>query len=258
MASQPNPFRVAAAILTARRTARPDPSGAGSVDHDEFAEVLIELKQRGIAFLPDCIPKLQAYRDRLSAVDPDALSRDEALAYWLNLYNAGALTLAAQAVDHDAESVLRVPGAFNDSWATVGEERLTLNDIEHGKIRRFGDPRIHGALVCGTASCPTLRLEPYGGGVDIQLDEQMRAFLAMGGAVVDRDASTVRLSRVFLWYGRDFVVPHRMPTMLPARRRTVINAVASWLSPGDELWVRKTRPRVEFASYDWALACSIT
>ncbi len=257
MAAQPNPLRVALSILAARRTARPKPSGTGSVDHDELAHVLTELKQRGIAFLPDCIPTLQEYRDRLSSVDPDSLTRDEALAYWLNLYNAGALTLAAEAVDDDADSVLRVPGAFSDPWATVGDERLTLNDIEHGKIRRFGDPRIHGALVCGSASCPTLRLEPYDGGVDVQLDEQMRTFLAMGGAFVDRDTSTIRLSRVFLWYGRDFVVSHRMPTLLPARRRAVINSVASWLSPGDELWARKTRPKVEFADYDWALACSI-
>ena len=257
MASQPNPLRIGLAILKARRTAKPAPTGTGSLDHDDLADVLIELKQRGITFLPDCIPKLHGYRDRLSAVDPDALTRDEALAYWLNLYNAGALTLAAEAIDRDAESVLRVPGAFHDPWVTVGEEQLTLNDIEHGKIRRFGDPRIHGALVCGSASCPTLRLEPYGSDVDIQLDEQMRTFLTMGGAFVDRDASTIRLSRVFLWYGRDFVVPQRMPTLLPARRRTVINAVASWLSPGDELWVRKTVPKIEFAAYDWALACSI-
>lgn len=257
MAAQPNPLRVAASILLARRTARPDPAGSGSVDHEDLANVLVELKQQGIASLPDGRSSLLAYRDRLGAMDPNTLTKDEALAYWLNLYNAGALALAAEAVADDAGSVLRVPGAFKDPWVTVGGEQLTLNDIEHGKIRRFGDPRIHGALVCGSASCPTLRLEPYGGEVERQLDEQMRTFLAMGGASVDQEVRTLRLSRVFLWYGRDFVVPDRMPTLLPARRRTVAGAIARWLSPGDALWVEQAKPKVEYAAYDWALACSI-
>ena len=139
------------------------------------------------------------------------------------------------------------------------DDKLSLNDIENEILRKkFKDARLHAAINCASVSCPPLRGEAFvGSRLDAQLDEQMRTFLAMGGAFVDRDTSTIRLSRVFLWYGRDFVVSHRMPTLLPARRRAVINSVASWLSPGDELWARKTRPKVEFADYDWALACSI-
>ena len=219
--------------------------------------MLEDLGQRGISFLPECRPFLLEYRDRLATVDPDSLSSDEALAYWLNLYNAGALALAAEAMTDGEDSVLRVPGAFDDRWATVQGESLSLNDIEHGKIRRFGDPRIHAALVCGSVSCPTLRLEPYAGGVDGQLEDQMRSFLAMGGAAVLRDAGTLRLSRVFLWYGRDLVAPRRMPTLLPARKRSIATAIAPWLTPDDAAWVHMTKPTVEFAPYDWALACSI-
>ena len=86
----------------------------------------------------------------------------ERLAFWLNLYNAGALALAADTLSAGENTVLRIPGAFDAPWAMVGGESLSLNDIEHGKIRRFGDPRIHAALVCGSASCPTLRYEPFG------------------------------------------------------------------------------------------------
>jgi hypothetical protein len=257
MAAQPNPIQVGTAILKARRTTRPMPTGTAALAHDDLAEVLGEVEQHGTSTLPENREALLQYRDRLAAIDPRTLTRTEALAYWLNLYNAGALALAADAVAADAESVLRVPGAFSDVWANVNGERLTLNDIEHGKIRRFGDPRIHAALVCGSVSCPTLRLEPYGGDVDGQLDDQMRSFLASGGAAVDRDAGTLRLSRVFLWYGRDFVAPHRMPTLLPSRRRKIANAVAPWLPPRDADWVWTTRPKIEFADYDWGLACSI-
>lgn len=257
MEAQPNPVQVGSAILKARRTRRPMPQGTATFSHEDLADVLAALKQRGIAALPDHRDALLRYRDRLAVTDPRTLTRVEALAYWINLYNAGALALAADAVADGADSVLRVPGAFNQGWVTVNGETLTLNDIEHGKIRRFGDPRIHAALVCGSVSCPTLRYEPYGGDVEGQLDEQMRTFLASGGAAIDREAGTLRLSRVFLWYGRDLVAPHRMPTILPSRRRSVANALTPWLLPNDAAWVRSTVPKVEFAKYDWALACSI-
>ena len=150
------------------------------------------------------------------------------------------------------------PGGFSRTWAEVAGEELSLDDVEHGKIRRFGDPRIHGALVCGSVSCPTLRYEPYAGDrLDAQLDAQMRAFLAGGGARVDRDRGVLGLSRVFLWYGGDFTRPHRMPTWLPARRRHLTSVISRWLSPADATWVAQTTPTVEFAPYDWALACSI-
>jgi len=257
MEAQPNPIQVGGAILKARRTRRPMPTGVATLSHDDLARVLGELKQGGITTLPDQGDALARYRDRLGATDPRMLTRVEALAYWINLYNAGALSLAADAVDADADSVLRVAGAFNEGWVTVNGEMLTLNDIEHGKIRRFGDPRIHAALVCGSVSCPTLRYEPYGGDVEGQLDDQMRSFLASGGAAIDREAGTLRLSRVFLWFGRDFVAPHRMPTILPSRRRSMANALTPWLLPSDAAWVRTTVPKVEFADYDWGLACSI-
>ena len=194
----------------------------------------------------------------MERVDPDTLSRDGALAFWLNLYNAGALALAADALENGETTVLRIPGAFDTPWVTIAGEPLSLNDIEHGKIRRFGDPRIHAALVCGSASCPTLRYEPFGDDVGAQLDDQMRSFLAAGGAGVDRDTGTLQLSRIFLWYGGDFVRPRRMPTWLPARRRDLTRAVARWLPPDDADWALASHPTIEFADYDWGLACSIT
>ena len=108
----------------------------------------------------------------------------------------------------------------------VAGEKLSLIDIEHGKIRRFSDPRIHGALVCGSLSCPTLRPEPFvGSTLQEQLNDQMAQFLRLGGAVVDRDAGVLSLSRVFRWYGSDFVRPRIMPLLFPTRMHRVANKV---------------------------------
>ncbi len=257
MSTQPDPLRVAWSMVRAQRVRRPRPTGTGSVDYLDLADILRVLRIDGIAALPSLQPDLKDYRDRMQYVDPDALTPDGSLAFWLNLYNAGALSLAADASMRGEPTVLRLPGGFDTTWATIAGESLSLNDIEHGKVRRFGDPRIHAALVCGSVSCPTLRHEPYGDPVAAELDEQMRSFLRSGGAAADRETRTVTLSRVFLWYGGDFVRPSRMPAWLPARREDLARSVSRWLPDDDAEWVLATRPRVEYAPYDWGLACWI-
>jgi hypothetical protein len=175
------------------------------------------------------------------------------------VYNAGAIGSAASAYDVSADSVLRIPGAFSRPSITVAGEALSLDDIEHGKIRRFGDPRIHGALVCGSISCPTLRGSPFTGeDVESQLEDQMRSFITSGGGRIDRAANTVTLSRVLKWYGRDFVRPSKMPTIVPASSSAIRNAVSEWFDEEDRLFITENQPAVEFASYDWELGCSIT
>lgn len=253
----PNPLLAGWSMLRSTRVNRPRPVGGVSSPGDgEFAAVLSTLRDGGVPALAGRRATLSSYRATLESVDPDRLTRNESLAFWINLYNAGALDLAAEAFVAAEPSVLRVPGAFRKPWVNITGEELSLDDIEHGKIRRFGDPRIHSALVCGSASCPTLRYEPFrGADLDSQLENQMRSFLSAGGALYDAADGKLRLSRVFLWYGSDFVRPHRMPTWIPVRKRAVAQAVSRWLDLQDRK--ASATARVEFMSYDWGLACSI-
>lgn len=269
MSSQPgpNPLAVALSVLRARRTRAPRPaaeradrlgSSQPPIDHFLLQAVLDELGAGGVAALADQRSRLADYRSSLESLDPDTLERDAALAYWINLYNAGALDLAAETWNHQAASVLRVAGGFRRPWANVAGEELSLDEIEHGKIRRFRDPRIHGALVCGSASCPTLRFEPFDGpSVHEQLDDQMRRFLGAGGVARDPASDRLYLSRIFLWYGGDFTRPHRMPTLLPVRRKAVAAALSPWLPAELESWRTARDPVVSYQPYDWSLACTI-
>jgi hypothetical protein len=257
-AQSPNPARVAIAVLAAMRRRSPDPTGRGQVDHSPLNPVLAAVAADGVAALGAVRNELRRYRTGLERIDPDTLTRNEALAYWLNLYNAGALDLAAEALARADATVLRVPGAFRRPWAAVAGEDLSLNDIEHGKLRRMRDGRIHAALVCGSASCPTLRHEAYeGSDIDRQLEDQMRSFLRAGGAVTDRTGGALLLSRVFLWYGADVVKPHRMPTWLPVSRRRLFDSLRRWLDPEVVAWVEATHARIAFQAYDWSLACAV-
>ncbi len=254
----PNPVLVGWSMVRSLiRVEPPRPAGTGSCDHSLLGNALSRLATEGTHRLPDVEPMLVGYLEDMRTVDPDGLTPDEAKAFWINLYNAGALRLAASAQSAGEDSVLRVPGAFRSSFIVIDGQALSLDDVEHAKVRRFGDPRVHGALVCGSVSCPTLRKMPYvGEDLDAQLDDQLRSFLANGGAVPDSANNTISLSRVFNWFGSDFVRPHRMPTFLPSSSQKVLPAIGPWLSAeAAELAARGAR--VEYQTYDWGLRCSV-
>jgi hypothetical protein len=245
-------------MVGARRRRAPEPDGSGTEDHSAFEPILDAVAAGGVAALARQAVAIDAYLARLTATDPDDLTRDEALAYWLNLYNAGALDVARRAFGASAETPFRLPGGFTRPFVAVAGEHLSLDDVEHGKVRRFRDPRVHAALVCGSVSCPTLRSEPYRGElVREQLDDQMRSLLREGGAVPDRSRGTIALSRLLRWYGGDFTRPHRMPVLLPSRSRAVLAAITRWLEPEVAEWATSTRPRVTYQPYDWTLGCTV-
>ncbi|MDX1469307.1 MAG: DUF547 domain-containing protein [Acidimicrobiia bacterium] len=234
------------------RTRPPLPGGDGRVDHSGLQPFLESVARGGLGEVSSLSEELDVYLKDLASVAPDGLHPDASLAYWINLYNASAVRLGIEAWMSGRDSVLRVRGRFRRPVATVAGEELSLDDIEHGKVRRFKDPRIHGALVCGALSCPSLRASPFTeSDLDSQLDDQLRSFLSGGGAVSDGDGG-VRLSRVFLWYGSDFVRPHRMPTFLPSSRARVARALRPWLP--EELASAEV---VGYQDYDWGLGCSV-
>lgn len=259
MSTGPNPLAVGLSVAKSLiSVGPPEPRGNQAADHSLLIRPLQRLEAEGPASLPDLEPELGAYLDAVSSLDPKDLNRHAALAFWINVYNAGALLLAGRAQRAELDSVLGVPGGFRRKFLNLSGQELSLDDIEHGKLRRLKDPRIHAALVCGSISCPTLRAEPYDGpGIDAELDEQMRRFLEAGALDADTKRNVVSLSRVFLWFGADFARPHRMPTLLPARRRSVLQALMPWMKPSTANWADNNQPTVEFQEYDWGLSCTV-
>ena len=73
----------------------------------------------------------------------------------------------------------------------------------------------------------------------------------------DTAANRMDLSRIFLWYGADYVRPHRMPAWLPASPKAVLRALDPWLAPDLQRSVSERAPSVGFQRYDWALACTV-
>ncbi len=254
----PNVLRAGWSIVRSLVTVRsPKPQGGGEVDHGRYAKILETLEGDVIRRLPDVEIELSRYLEEMESTAPDELDRDQALAYWMNVYNAAALRLGSTAARASIPSVFGIPGAFTDPVVHIDGERLSLDQLEHGKVRRFADPRIHAGLVCGALSCPTLRREPFDGRVGAQLGDQMRQFLASGGLRIDRAKNRVVLTPIFSWYGRDFVRPTAMPSLLPVGRRRVLDSVLEWTDVDSADWIRAASPSISYSGYDWQLGCVI-
>ncbi len=165
------------------------------------------------AFIKDSV-ELSKYLQLISAAPPDekTWSRYEQIAYWINAYNAYTIKLIIKYYPlksiKDIGSSIQIP-FVNTPWdikfITIGKEKMDLNNIEHGNLRKkFDDPRIHMALVCASKSCPILLNEAYDPKkLDDQFAKQTKAFLAdpFRNKI---SANKPQLSMLFKWYGMDF------------------------------------------------------
>jgi hypothetical protein len=172
---------------------------AGRVDYDAFAHS----------------PRFEHYLESLATFDPEQLGERDRLAFWINAYNAYTIHLIN--VKGERESIrninktlglLKLDGPWKEPIARVGGRSHTLDEIEHEIIRkRFHEPRVHFALVCGALGCPELRSEAYSGGrLEAQLAAQARVFVLESPAKnrVDVAARVVYVSPIFDWFKDDF------------------------------------------------------
>ena len=135
--------------------------------------------------------------------------RDEALAFWINVYNIFAVKLVRDYFP--VAGIREAGGIFSPAWIVpagmVGGKMYTLHEIEHEILRPMNEPAIHFAIVCASISCPDLRAEAY---TAPALKEQLRSQISRllenreKGMRVDREKKTVYLSMLFKWYEKDF------------------------------------------------------
>ncbi len=165
------------------------------------------------------------FEQRLSALSSDDLVRglpnDRARnLFWVNMYNAWYQLFAVR----DGKDR---PGIFTHRGIRFKGFSLTLDDIEHGILRRYRskyslgylpqllpaevvkalavkkpDFRIHFALNCGARSCPPIAFYEYDL-LDEQLDLAAKTFLN-SETVVDEEKKLVYATRIMEWFSADF------------------------------------------------------
>ncbi|XP_069744841.1 uncharacterized protein [Narcine bancroftii] len=156
----------------------------------------------------------------------DDLSRNEKLAFFINVYNA--LVIHGNITYKPPKNMWQRYKFFNSASYVIGGEVFTLQDIENGVLRgnqkgiaqltkpfSKSDPRlkaalekvepcIHFALNCGVLSCPPIKTYSAKD-IDEQLKISTEAFLdGFDSCQVDVSKKEVRLSQIFKWYKIDF------------------------------------------------------
>ncbi|KAG2432426.1 hypothetical protein HYH02_012997 [Chlamydomonas schloesseri] len=220
----------------------------------------------------------------LQKVDLAPLSREELMAFAINLYNAlvihalVALRLTRMStaqratfysrtakydiggLDYTADDleqgVLRGnrAGASN-LWNLLGLHGLAGGFWKDGnprlaKVVRPMDPRIHFALVCGAKSCPPIRLYSAAN-LEEGLAAAAEAFV--GGEVeVDPAKREVRLSKIFKWYAVDFGAnkAERLAYVAGLLQQPARGQLEGLLAAAE---AGGPQIRVTYKEYDWSL-----
>ncbi|MBI5857582.1 MAG: DUF547 domain-containing protein [Sphingobacteriales bacterium] len=140
--------------------------------------------------------------------------------FWINIYNAYFQILSAR------EKKTR-PAIFRNKLVDIAGNKFSLDDIEHGILRKYRwkyslgylpqlfpsklikqlavsslDFRIHFALNCGAKSCPPIafyKLDP----IDKQLDLAALSFLQTE-TLIDEEKKIVTVTKLMQWFKGDF------------------------------------------------------
>jgi Protein of unknown function, DUF547 len=195
--------------------------------------------------------KLTDWLDEISQIKLKSYGdRDLRLALWLNLYNALTIdrVLSVYPISSIRPTILGIPNwigflaFFSRRFYQMDDCRYSLNDIEHGILRReFNEPRLHFALVCASIGCPLLRNEAYlPENVQAQLKNDTERFINNRAKVYyDSSSNTLYCSQIFKWYRQDFL---KVAESIPQYIQNYLSTV--------EL---PKETRLRYLSYDWSL-----
>ncbi|MCT4580181.1 MAG: DUF547 domain-containing protein [Flavobacteriales bacterium] len=147
--------------------------------------------------------KLNNYLTALKAKSPtSSWSRNEKLAYWINVYNAFTVQLIVE--HYPTSSIMKIDKAWDKKFIKIAGKVYSLGDVENNILRKMGESRIHFAINCASVSCPKLLNEAY---TAEKLSSQLRMVTKQFFADKTKNqlgANTVKISKIFEWYAKDF------------------------------------------------------
>jgi hypothetical protein len=207
-------------VFAASALAEFKPSGSAKADHSAFDMILkqhVSVDATGYASvnygaLLSQRNRVEAYVASLLDLDPRQLSRAEAHAYWINLYNAK--TLAVMLEHWPVKSIRDIQlgggglfgkGPWSKKLMTINGVELSLDDVEHRIVRAiFNNPLSHYALNCASFSCPNLMPSAYtAANLNTQMRESATLYINHPRGVSIADGK-ITASKIYSWYAGDF------------------------------------------------------
>jgi len=190
------------------------------------------------------------YLADLGRANPAMSSSPQArVAFWINAYNA--VTIEGILQEYPTSSIrnhtARVFGynIWQDLPLKVGNSEYSLEAIEHEKLRKLGEPRIHFAIVCASVGCPRLLNQAYtAAGLERQLSENTRDFFSRRQNFrVDAKRGRIDVSSILDWFGTDF----------GANQSEQFRYLKKFLPDSAQRLATNPRTTVGYLDYDWSL-----
>ncbi len=176
-------------------------AGADGVNRFDYARLQADAGNRA---------RLAAQIARWCAQRPSAMGAGEAFAFWCNLYNALTVAIVTERFPvrsiRDISSGPLTRGPWKRQAATVEGRALSLDDIEHGVLRRqWREPRVHYAVNCASIGCPNLQPRAWrAASLEGDLDAAARAYIAHPRGVRATPDGGVVVSSLYHWFKGDF------------------------------------------------------
>lgn len=206
---------------------------------DQFLSQYVKDGNVNYKSLKDNFSEIDNLYNSISSVSLQNVSESELKAFYINAYN---IIVIHQITKHyPLKSALDRNGFFDKVKHNVAGERLTLDQIEKGKvILKFRDPRVHFAFSCAAAGCPELANFSFTPEkLETQLEQRMANSINNPEFIrVDPAKKEVGLSMIFKWYSKDFT--ERNPNILAYLNNYRTNKIPDSYS-------------VVFYDYDWTL-----
>lgn len=237
------------AVETAQAEAAPAPASEAPATADATAgwDALLHtfvtadggFRYKALAADTDAMAKLKAFTDQVATADTSKLSRDEALAFYINAYNA--TTIAEVLRLWPVTSVLKKEGFFDKTKHPIAGESLTLNELEKTKIRDpYHEPRIHFLVNCASASCPFLVGEAItASNLETLLERQATEYVGRTTRF-PKGKKALEISSIFDWYKDDFGGADGVRTF-----------IAAHVAPEQRDFVADKANKIGFFEYDW-------
>jgi 1-acyl-sn-glycerol-3-phosphate acyltransferase len=209
------------------------------------AELAAHVDEGRVEYAAFCdAPALSSYLADVERVDLGGATEAERMALYLNAYNA--LSIRAILRGQSPSTLLGRYGFFVRERARVAGAEMSLLTLERRVIVPMGDPRIHFALVCASASCPWLRAGVYGASdLEGQLEDAARRFVNDPSKNrFDVAEGRAEVSAIFDWYRDEFAEDAGSLEAYLARY-VRDDEVAAALGDG--------RIEIDFLDYDWSL-----
>ena len=192
---------------------------------------------------------LHDYLASLRKVNVASLSRNEQLAYWINLYNALTVRVVVHFYPVDSIQDINLTGGLfgGGPWGKdlirIDGEMISLNDIEHRILRPiWRDPRLHYAINCASVGCPNLAVAPYTAAtVNAMLNQAARDYVNSPRGVRHTSDGLV-LSKIYAWFSEDFGSSETM----------VLDHIARHASSDTEVKIMSST-NIAAYEYDWSL-----